>query len=66
MVLNVGPLERKLRATAGVALLVLAFFIEWPGVSEAVFVVLGLALIATALLRYCPLNQLLGIRSRGR
>lgn len=66
MIHNVGPLERKIRAALGLLLLVLAFFIEWPDATEAVLAVFGIFLLATAWARYCPLNHLFGIRSRGR
>ncbi len=63
---NVGPLEWKVRAVAGVLLLASAFFIEWKDWWEVVPVVLGLVLLATGLTRYCPVNQLFGRRAGAR
>ena len=57
---NVGPLEWKLRVAAGIVVLSAAFFIEWPDAWEGVGWVLGAALLITGLVRYCPVNQLLG------
>lgn len=64
MTRNVGRLERKLRVAAGIVLLALAVFIEWPDAWEALPALLGGALLLTGLARYCPLNQLLGIGRR--
>jgi hypothetical protein len=60
---NVGRLERKLRVAVGAVLLAAAFFIEWEDWWELLPTVLGVALIATGLLRYCPVNQMAGRRA---
>jgi hypothetical protein len=57
---NVGSLEWKLRAAAGIVLIAAAFFIEWPDAWEGVVGLLGAALLLTAWVRYCPINRLLG------
>lgn len=56
---NVGRLEWKLRAAAGIVLLAAAFFIEWPDAWEGAGAIVGAVLLATAWLRYCPVNHLL-------
>jgi hypothetical protein len=60
---NVGRLEWKLRAVAGIVLMAAALFIEWPGAWEGLGGAMGALLLATAIFRYCPVNQLLGRRS---
>jgi hypothetical protein len=64
MTRNVGRLEWKLRAAAGIVLLAIALFIELPEAWEALPGVLGAIVLLTAIARYCPVNQLLGIRTR--
>lgn len=52
---NVGGRERQIRIAAGAVLLLLAFIVKawWLGL-------LGLILLASGVLRYCFINQLLG------
>ena len=66
---NVGSLDRTLRFVLGVFLLVApflpmfaAFFAAWGPWKFAV-VVVGVVMIGTAALRFCPLYTLLGIRT---
>jgi len=63
-----GTADRALRLAAGVALIVLALF-SGAGLFDAVIwkygiVAVGLVLIGTAALRFCPLYRVLGIRTR--
>lgn len=60
---NTHPIDRFVRALAGVCLLVLGFFWlsgAWQWVAYAASVVM----LATAALRFCPLYRLLGISTR--
>ena len=61
---NMGTLDRSIRATVGVALITL-----WPlgmlqGTSAIIALVVGVVLIVTAMLRWCPPYGLFGINTR--
>jgi len=57
---NIGTADRLARLTIGVVLLSLYFFL--PG-DARFFAFIGLIPLATALLRWCPLYTLLGLRT---
>ncbi|HEX4926378.1 MAG TPA: DUF2892 domain-containing protein [Burkholderiales bacterium] len=57
---NVGGTERRVRGAAGTALLAAAFSPRGAISRSAIVGGIGAVLLATALLRYCPLNQLVG------
>jgi hypothetical protein len=67
MSVNIGALDRALRAVLGAALIVLAFgnFLPVLSVGAAKWIVAaaGVILLATAALRLCPLYALFGIRT---
>jgi len=59
---NVGSFDRILRFVVGIVLISLLYFIGqsfWVWVGAAV----GAVLIATALIRFCPIFWVLGLRS---
>jgi hypothetical protein len=57
---NIGSGERMLRSAIGVALAAWALLADLPfGWALLVFLA-GIALLLTALLRYCPVNAALG------
>ena len=62
---NVGPADRILRAILGLALIAIAFIPALPlfgsPVLQAIAIIVGLVLLATALARFCPLYRLLGL-----
>jgi hypothetical protein len=63
---NMGKLDRSIRAIVGIALIAL-----WPlgmlqGTSAIIALVVGVVLIFTALLRWCPPYGLLGINTGAR
>ena len=64
---NVGSIDRALRVFLGVVLLVapfvsgLAFFSSTA--ATVVCVIVGLVLIATSAVRFCPLYRLLGVQT---
>ncbi len=63
---NVGKIDRTLRALAGVVAI-----ISWPlgllhGTAAIVALVIGVVLLATALLGWCPPYALLGIDTGAR
>ncbi|MFV1996570.1 MAG: DUF2892 domain-containing protein [Acidiferrobacterales bacterium] len=61
MLKNVGSVDQMIRIVLGVALLGLIYFIEGPwrwGVG-----LVGVVLIATALVRWCPIFATIGLNS---
>jgi len=64
MTRNLGVLERRLRGAIGILLVALALLVELPGYWELVPFVAGVALLRTAMLRYCPVKAFLGARRR--
>jgi hypothetical protein len=63
---NMGTIDRSIRAIVGIALIAL-----WPlgmlqGTSAIIALVVGVVLIVTALLRWCPPYGLLGINTGAR
>lgn len=64
MTTNVGGADRAIRAVAGLLLLVLAFAGILPaGAIKIAGIVIGLILVATAALRFCPAYLPFGIRT---
>jgi len=61
---NVGTIDRILRAALGVFLLWLAFFsgitVGWV---QAVVAIVGIMMLAVAVLRVCPIYSIFGIRT---
>jgi hypothetical protein len=57
---NVGTVDKVIRVILGIALLSLFYFVEgpvkWVGL-------LGIVLIVTAIMSWCPIFAMLGIRS---
>lgn len=58
MTVNVGKIDRALRLLVGLALLSLVFV--GP---KTLWGLVGLVLIATAGIRFCPVYRLLGVRT---
>jgi hypothetical protein len=64
---NVGSFDRTIRLVAGFILIILPFlsssaFLSGPIMTWFVMAV-GLILIATAILRFCPLYRVLGVQT---
>lgn len=62
MITNVGGLDRLLRFVVGVALMALALGFG-PGLGPQLWGWIGIVPLATALLGWCPLYSMLGIRT---
>lgn len=67
---NVGTLDRVVRAVAGVVLLALPFLLAETdagisafGITDWVMIVVGVVLLVTAAMRFCPLYRILGLRT---
>ena len=62
---NMGNLDREVRIVIGL-LLVGAGALLWSGLLQIVAVVIGIVLLLTSLVGYCPLYSLLGIDTSKR
>jgi hypothetical protein len=67
---NVGQIDRILRVLVGLVLIVLPFVSGWALWTNAVLmwgaVAIGVVLIATAAISFCPIYALLGLSSKRR
>ena len=67
MTTNVGTLDRILRAALGLVLLYLAFFSGLHLFAEPLFkygaAVVGVVMLATSLMKMCPLYSMLGLKT---
>ncbi len=52
---NVGNTDRIIRAIAGVILILLGLFVADATLPTVILLVLGVILVATAAIRFCPL-----------
>ena len=60
---NVGTIDRAIRGLAGIALLAIYFLGVVQGTLGMVAVIVGIVLLGTALLGWCPPYSLLGINT---
>lgn len=62
---NVGSLDKTIRLIAGIGLLVLAFLMlgGFGTMIGIVSAIVGVVLIATGLMNFCPLFKIIGISS---
>ena len=63
---NMGTLDRIIRAIVGIALIALWSFDLLQGVPAIIVLAVGVVLLLTALLRWCPPYSLLGINTGAR
>ncbi len=67
MTANVGSIDRVLRIVLGLVLIALPFLSNMAlfasGTATVIAVVVGLVLIATSAMRFCPLYRIFGIRT---
>lgn len=67
MIANVGSIDRVLRIVLGLVLIALPFVSNMAlfasGTATVIAVVVGLVLIATSAMRFCPLYRIFGIRT---
>ncbi len=59
---NVGGIDRALRIIIGLGLILAWYLLPGHGL-RVLYLVLGIVVLATALLRTCPLYSLLGINT---
>ena len=60
---NIGTIDRTIRAIVGIAALAAWFFGMVEGTLAIVALVVGVMLIATAVIRWCPPYALLGLNT---
>lgn len=69
MTTNMGTMDRALRLVLGVALIAAALFSGWAVFDGVALkygaVIIGIVMVATAALRFCPLYTLLGVKTCG-
>lgn len=63
MNVNVGSLDRIIRLVAGIVLAVLYFNGTVTGGLGIIVLVVGIVLVLTALLRFCPIYRALGMNT---
>lgn len=62
MTVNVGTIDRILRAVAGIVLLALGLM-SFSGGLQIGAIIVGIVLLATAGMRFCPAYRLLGVKT---
>lgn len=67
MTINVGTIDRLIRAIVGAVLLYLAFFSGMPLFADALFkygaALIGVVMLVTSTLKMCPLYTLIGVKT---
>jgi uncharacterized membrane protein HdeD (DUF308 family) len=64
MIKNVGNMDRIIRLVGGIVLLLLGLFVPMTLGLAILFVVLGVLLIVTGALQYCPLYSVLKLSTK--
>lgn len=65
MQINIGTPDRIIRLVLGIVLVLLPFVASLTTLWTWVSVVVGIVLVLTAVLRFCPAYSILGIRTGG-
>jgi hypothetical protein len=60
---NMGAIDRSIRALVGIALLAFFFFGGIEGVLAIVVLIVGIAMLGTAALGWCPPYTLIGLNT---
>lgn len=67
MTANVGNIDRIIRLVIGAVLILAPFFTNWGLVGSTtgmfISVLLGLVLVATSAMKFCPLYRIFGLRT---
>ncbi|MFE3839494.1 YgaP family membrane protein [Pseudogemmobacter sonorensis] len=66
MQINIGTPERIARLILGIVLVVAPFIFGFPTVWTWISVIVGLVLVVTGALRFCPAWSIFGINTGGR
>ena len=63
---NVGNTDRVIRLIAGIVLIALPFINTWSSAgAKWLAIIVGVVLIATALVRFCPMYRIIGANTCG-
>lgn len=63
MTANVGNIDRIARAVLGVVLLIAAFTAGWGTAGTVIAALVGVVMLGTAGMRFCPAYRLLGMNT---
>lgn len=61
---NVGTLDRILRSVIGLALIIAPLLAAWPTLALMVSVLVGVVLLGTATVGFCPIYAALSLSSK--
>ena len=63
---NIGSIDRSIRALAGIIAIALYALSVVQGTAGIIALVIGIVLLGTSLVSWCPPYTLLGINTRGK
>lgn len=63
MPINLGKADRLIRLVLGAVLIAVGLAVFQSGTATVVAVVIGVILIATSAVKFCPLYRLIGVRT---
>lgn len=67
MAVNVGKVDRVIRMILGIILLIVPFATNWSfaqsTIGMVVCIIIGIVMIATSSMRFCPLYKIFGIQT---
>lgn len=61
---NVGTLDRIIRALVGLVLIAIPFVAGWPAAVAVISAIIGVVLVATAAIGFCPIYAALRLSSK--
>lgn len=63
MTANVGKIDRTFRLILGIILLVLPFISGMGTTATVISVIVGIVMVATSSMKFCPLYRILGVNT---
>jgi len=63
MPVNVGKMDRLIRLVIGAMLIIAGLTLVQSGTVTAIAIVVGIVLIATSVVKFCPLYRSIGVRT---
>lgn len=63
---NLGIIDRVVRTAVGVAFILAPLAAGWPSLVLGLSLIVGVVLVATAAISFCPIYALLGLTSKRR
>jgi hypothetical protein len=61
---NLGTIDRTIRAIVGLALIIIPFMVAWPTLALVIAVIVGVVLVVTSAMSFCPIYAVLGLSSK--